>query len=1014
MTHDLAIRLFGGVEIVLDGAPLGPFMSAKAPALLAYLAVTGRPHRRETLAGLLWGELSDAAAANNLRQVLTSLRKALEPFLLVTRETVELNPAQHYRLDVAEFTALLAPDADLAPAERARRQQTAADLYRGDFLAGFYVRNAPDFEEWMLAQRARYRELALNALHALAQRHLEAGEYDAAIHDATALLALEPWREETHGQLMLALARTGQRSAALAQYQRCRRLLEEELGVEPSAETTALYERIKASLRGPRHNLPAATTGFVGREGELAALRRLLAPGNGARLVTIVGPGGVGKTRLALEAARLCEPVFLHGAWFVPLPPRDGPAGAKPRHADALALALADALGYPLTGPADPKSQVRAFLRGRELLLVVDNLEEWREALPWLCELLAAAPGVSLLAAARERLNAQAEQLFPLDGLPVPSPGSADPAASPAVQLFVHRAGRVRSDFTPTAGDYAAVARIARAVQGLPLGIELAAAWADQLNCTEIAAEIEQGLDFLATARHDVPLRQRSLRAVFDWAWGRLTPDEQAVFRRLTVFRGPFSREAAVRVAGASLPILAALADKSLVWRRGTTYQLHEVARRFAGEKLAQVGETEATLAQHAAHYGEFLAQRGDRLKRQDQGAALAEIEGEIEDVRAAWQWLVAARDVAGLAAATDGLYHFYLLRSRFAEGRDAFRAARLALEETAQADRSARLVHGRLAAREARFLSSLAQYEPAQRLLAANLDELRTLDAPAEVAFVLGHMGGTARLQGDLDTAERWLCECLALRRQLDDRPGQAIALLELAGVAFMREDYEPARRHCAEGLAVGDGSGDLQTTAHLLTGLSLCQRELGQYGEAETCVRRSLAIYEALGDRYGILQACLTLGELNRRLGDQAAARSFCERAVTIGQEIGDRSGEADGYYRLGQIAADLGEREAALRQLRLALGLAHEIGETLLLLDVLLELACLLAAPASPRNAERAATILAFLLAHPQLPDQRRMRAVTTQAVLPPSVVETLRATTRQHGNTLSEVMALAMAS
>lgn len=1013
MTHDLAIRLFGGVEIVLDGAPLGPFISAKGPALLAYLAVTGRPHRREALAGLLWGELSDAAAANNLRQVLTSLRKALEPFLLVTRETVELNPARHYRLDVAEFTALLAPAADLAPAERARRQQTAADLYRGDFLAGFYVRDAPDFEEWMLAQRARYRELALNALHALTQRHLEAGEYDVAIHDATALLALEPWREETHGQLMLALARTGQRSAALAQYGRCRRLLAEELGVEPSAETTALYERIKASLRGPRHNLPAATTGFVGREGEMAALRRLLAPGGSARLVTIVGPGGVGKTRLALEAARLCEPIFLHGAWFVPLVPRDGPAEAKARHADALALALADALGCPLVGPADPKSQVRAFLHERELLLVVDNLEEWREALPWLCELLAAAPGVSLLVAVRERLNVQAEQLFPLDGLPVPSPGSADPAASPAVQLFVQRAQRVLPDFAPTVEDYAAAARIARAVQGLPLGIELAAAWADQLSCAEIAAEIEQGLDFLATARHDVPLRQRSLRAVFDWAWGRLAPDEQAVFRRLTVFRGPFSREAAVRVAGASLPILAALADKSLVWRRGTTYQLHEVARRFAGEKLAQVGETKATLARHAAYYAEFLAQRGDRLKRQDQGAALAEIEGEIEDMRAAWQWLVAARNVAGLAAATDGLYHFYLLRSRFAEGWDAFRAARLALEKAAPADRPTRLAHGRLAAREARFLSALAQYEPAQRLLAANLDELRTLDAPAEVAFVLSHMGGTARLQGDLDTAERWLCECLALRRQLDDRAGQAIALLELAGVAFMREDYEAARRHCEEGLAVGD-DGDLQTTAHLLTGLSLCLRELGQHAQAETHVRRSLGAYEALGDRYGVLQACLTLGELNRQLGDHTAARAFCERAVAIGQAIGDRSGEADGYYRLGQIAADLGEREAALRRLRLALSLAHEIGETLLLLDILLEIACLLAAPAPPRDAERAATILAFLLAHPQLPDRRRVRAATTQAVLPPNVVETLRATSRQHGNTLSEVMALAMAS
>ncbi len=229
-----------------------------------------------------------------------------------------------YSLDVALFEAQLHPDPALPLEARAAQLEAASALYTGDFLAGFFVRDAPAFEEWMLAQRARYRELALNALHALTQLHLDLGRYDLAIRDATRLLALDEWREESHGQLMLALARTGQRSAALAQYKRCCRLLRQEFGVEPSAGSTALYERIRVAMSGPRHNLPAATTGFVGREREIAELRRLLLPRAGPaapenRLVTILGPGGAGKTRLALEVAAACEPMFLNGAWFVPL-----------------------------------------------------------------------------------------------------------------------------------------------------------------------------------------------------------------------------------------------------------------------------------------------------------------------------------------------------------------------------------------------------------------------------------------------------------------------------------------------------------------------------------------------------------------------------------------------------------------------------------------------------------------------------------------------------------------------
>ncbi len=259
----------------------------------------------------------------------------------------------------------------------------------------------------------------------------------------------------------------------------------------------------------------------------------------------------------------------------------------------------------------------------------------------------------------------------------------------PAVQLFLRRARRVQPDFLPSPAERETIARICRAVQGLPLGIELAAAWVSQLTCVEIAQQIEQGLDFLATTRRDVSPRQRSLRAVFAWSWGRLAADEQAVFQRMAVFRGSFTRQAAQDVAGASLPNLTALVDKSLVWRRGITYQLHEVTRHFAGEKLRLAGDDALLQAQHARYYAWLLAHNKPRLESHEQKTVLEELDLEIDNVRAAWQWLIAHQDVAGIAAAIDGYYQFLAIRSRFREGLAAFNAARLAYSHRLRPTRS-------------------------------------------------------------------------------------------------------------------------------------------------------------------------------------------------------------------------------------------------------------------------------------------------------------------------------------
>ncbi|GIK59055.1 MAG: protein kinase [Chloroflexi bacterium] len=976
MTAVLDIHLFGSPDIRLGGAPIGGFVSTKAPALLAYLAVTGRPHSRDTLVALLWGEMADADAKNNLRQTLSNLRKLLEPYLLITRDAVQFNTAVPHTLDTAQFENHLhrARDATL-PTRMAALQQATA-LYQGDFLAGFYVRDAPEFEEWLLAQRVRYRELALHALHTVTGHHLERGEYGRAIDAATRLLALDPWREAAYRQLMQALTHSGQRVAALAQYETCRRVLAKELGVSPSAETTALYQRIRAAGEEPRHNLPPQPTPFVGRAAELAEISALLLRPE-CRLVTLLGAGGIGKTRLALQAATQASQrsLFLHGVYFVSLEGVETLTG--------LVTAVAQSIGFSFSGSQEPAAQLLAHLHERELLLVLDNFEQLLGSALWLTTLLQQATHLKLLLTSRERLHVQWEWCVTLDGLDFPATSSAVATPTPqtdlttysAVQLFLNRARAARHDFL--ADDDTAVPHIIRICQltaGMPLALELAAANIRHFSCAEIAEAIAHNLDFLASTYRDIPTRQRSVRAVFDYSWGLLNPAEQQLFAALSVFRGSFTA-AAAQVAGATRPLLSALVDKSLVGRSGELYRLHDLSRQFGWEKVKQTGQTQVLQSRHAHYYANLLAQKARQLQGEEQAAALLLIEQEAQNVQAAWHWLTGQPDVNGLAAATDGYYHFLAIRSRFQEAADNFGAARLALQSFADQDLQARLVYARIMAREGRFLSFLSRYAAAQERLQASLEILHGLHERDEMAYVLGQLGGTARVQGNLEQARQWLQEGLALRRETGNRQGQAVALLELGGVAFMVADYEQCRAFCQEGLSLAELAGDRQTVAHLLTGLSLSCRELRLYELALDYGRRAQTIYEELGDQYGAIQAALTLGELNRQLGQTAEARRFCEQAIQISQEIGFLSGAADGHYRLGQIATGLEEEQAALQEFRLALMLAAQIEEIPAVLDSLLEIACLLV---KVGDVARGHVALAFLRDQPQTTEPQRLRA------------------------------------
>jgi len=655
MADVLTLRLLGKPQVSLGGAPVTGFISAKAQALLFHLAASGRPHTRESLAGLFWGDMPDAQAGKNLRNALSNLRMLVGPYLLITRDEVSFNRQSSYWLDVEVFLSALSTDAaqkDLGTLHN------AVELYQGDFLEGFYVGEAMPFEEWMLGRRSLLKGLMLQSLHMLVVRHLDREEHAAGIDYANRLLALEPWREETHRHLMMLLARSRQRSAALAQYDRCRQALADELGVEPMPETIALYNRLKAAAAPPPHNLPPQPTAFVGREAELAKIASFL---NNplAQLLTLVGPGGIGKTRLALQAAARCvepeanlEQRFSDGVFFVSLAADEAMASGEAQ--SSLIAAIATTLRFDSYGPMLPQAQLLNHLREKDMLLILDNLEQLIPEARQLGHLLRFAPRVKLLVTSRARLNLQEEWLMEVPGLNVPS--TAVPpeslAAYSAVALFVQQARRVLAGFTFSEAETESVIRVCQLVEGVPLGIELAASWLRMLTCKEIAVEIEQGLDFLTTSLQNVPERHRSLRAVFDYSWDLLSPAEQETFRQLAVFRGGFHRQAAARVvAAASLPMLAGLVDKSLLRRDAAgRYEIHDLLRRYAEEKLsADPMESERVRDRHCHYYAELMVAHQAGLKGEDVSEALTTLNVERDNVRAAWNWALSHRRVEEL-----------------------------------------------------------------------------------------------------------------------------------------------------------------------------------------------------------------------------------------------------------------------------------------------------------------------------------------------------------------------------
>lgn len=857
--------LFGAPALDTGSGP-DPFPLERPYQLLAYLAFRGAWVTRDVASSLLWPDRDTATARANLRFVLVQIRR-------LTRIA---------QFEVRADALRWAVDTDvrrLEGAVAAADWSTALDSYAGPLLDGFEADAPTPFAEWLRFERARLAALWHGALAArLAQLR-----DDPPACSALALRALqaEPLDETALAAHLHALSALGRVDEARRAYREFARRLATELGIEPPAALRDVARQLDARS-AVEHRLPAApakreaAAGFVGRRVELRRIKALLT-GDACRMLTISGPGGVGKSAVARAALPDLADRFADGACWIALDDLS--------NTDQIAQRCASSIGVELRGVDSPVRQLTRHLRDVHVLLVFDGAEHVEALAPWVDALLSGCRGTRLLVTSRMRLGLAAEWLLPLEGLPVPDADEQELDALRAydsVRLFEARAAAQHPTYDATA-EAAAAAAIARATEGLPLALELAAARVRILPVAEIGRELAQSIDLLEPATPGAA-RNASLRASFEHSWRMLAPREREALTACTVFAGGFSREAARAVAGASLPLLGSLVDKSLLRADGSgRFSLHSLIRQCAAERLEDAPRVRR---RHAEYFAQLLARHAD-FKHVDQRRAIAEVELELANCQVAWTAAIAERSYRRIALMTPAMRHFFEATGRWAEGIDLLAAALAAIDAAGDADPSTRTA---------------------------------VLDALAVLHW----------RRGDFALAERHARAALALARSEDHAGGIKAALTTIGLSLWQMGRYEEARTHYEEGLARARMDRDREGIAQFSSNLAIVEKTEGNYARAASLYEEALAIERLVGNRRGLVTRLNNLGNLHRVQHDPAAALRCFEEGLQLAQATGLAAPAVFLLVNLALTTLELGDLDRCAHYARLGLDQARSHGE------------------------------------------------------------------------------------
>ena len=982
----LTITLFGPMQVRVAGSLLPPFRSRKALWALALLTLRpSRPVEREWLAATLWPDLEQSQAFANLRPVLSELRRALgeEGTRLQSpdRQTLllELSGAQVDALafDTAVKKASLSgnlPDMEKAVA-----------LYGGPLLEGCQ-------EEWVVQERASREQQCLQALQKLGEAALANGNYAAAVGSFQKAAGLDAWSDAARRGWMEALAKQGDRNAALQVYREFLNVLRSDPTAVPDEKTRALYERLRAEARQgtgtpvavkvevtatPRVTgyLPHALTDLVGREDERLEVAQRL---RRSRLVTLTGMGGIGKTRLAMEVAKEVMEEYPDGVWLVAL---EALSDGK-----MVARQIAAVLGLKeVTGQSAVQSVIE-HLRAKRRLLVLDNCEHLLEASAQVAAHLLGECGLlRILATSREALGIMGETVWSVPALAVPDCEHLPQGQATllrvlmgyeSVQLFVERAQAVQKTFALSSSNASRVAGVCAQLEGIPLAIELAAARVQAMSIEQIATKLDTDLALLSGARHATSSRQQTLRAALDWSYDLLTEAERALLRRLSVFAGGCLLEAGEQVcAGAGieewavLDLLTSLVSKSLVLfeeREAVEgrYRLLEMVRQYAAEALQASGEVAQIRSRHRDYFLKLAEEGETQLRGAAQKEWLSRLDREHENLRGALAWCNldpgGVEDGLRLAVA---LWSFWDRRGHYSEGRTALMAAlqREGAEELTQLRAKAlngagvfASVMGDLSESKALHESSLAlsrrlgdksgcalplvylgivaarhgEYPAARALYEESLTLWRELQDTWGIGWSLHQLGKVARETSDFATARHIFEEALKISRELGDKQGIAWSLNDLGEVAFHQGDYAAACTSYEESLTISRELGDKQSLAWSLYHLACALSEQGAYTRAALLIEESLTIFRELGNRMGLAWALRQQGSLAGTQGDYKVAQAACAESLALHRLLQNKVGIAWALYSLGKLAHAQGNFLHARSQYRESLPLHAEL--------------------------------------------------------------------------------------
>ncbi|HEY5732085.1 MAG TPA: tetratricopeptide repeat protein, partial [Anaerolineales bacterium] len=636
-------------------------------------------------------------------------------------------------------------------------------------------------------------------------------------------------------------------------------------------------------------NLPVPPTPLVGRENEINVIvRQLLEPA--CRLLTLTGPGGIGKTRLAIEVGRQLESHFSDGVYFISL------AGIG--MTESIVPTIADVLGVAFSGPAEPLVQVINFLRTKQILLVIDNMEHLIEGASLLGELLQQTQQVKMLTTSREQLRLQWEWIFDVQGLPVPEEGDEDIENNSAVSLFLNRARQASQSFSTGSEDTGALIRICKLVGGLPLAIELAASWVRTLSCREIARELERNLDLLEVKKLDIPQRHRSIKAVFDHSWALLTEQERTILKRLSVFQGGFTREAAVQAMGATLPILSSLVEKSILRfsRNSNRYDLHELIRQYAFAQLGSDSKEENNASeQHALYFADWIAALEAPFKSAQQPQTAQLIRTETPNWLASWYWAVEQRRL-DIPRKMSPCLNWYFE------------------------------VHG--------------YYDEALSMTKNTLDVFRTTDGIASpkgaedistFAFLLDQEGWFEFRKGNVERATTLLAESLEIARDGNDAEVLYYIHANWGYLSLMQGDTSEAHSLTAKSLDYGKTLSPWHT-AIPISMLGIVAYQQGDLAEAYQQLMESLDIWRSVGDPRGLVFCMLYLGMTTIALDRIEETRSILQESNVMAKTNKDRWAHAFGLDMLGMVELSQGQNDEALKNFSQSVALYKEIGDQL----------------------------------------------------------------------------------